>query len=203
MTPSACTLSRPAARAAALAVAAVLLLGPPPAFTQQTAPAAEAAGAPVADPADVESIDAIVATLYDVISGPVGEVRDWDRFRSLFLEGARLTPAATTPDGRVQHRVLTPEDYIELAGPQLVEAGFHEREVGRSLERFGNIAHAFSAYEGRRGEDGEPFVRGINSIQLLHDGERWWVANITWSPETPDDPVPERYLESDGAGPGR
>ena len=39
---------------------------------QEAAPAA----APAADPADVESIDAILAALYDVISGPAGG-RDW------------------------------------------------------------------------------------------------------------------------------
>ena len=47
---------------------------------------------PEADPADVESIDAIIAALYDVISGPIGEKRDWDRFRSLFVPDARLIP---------------------------------------------------------------------------------------------------------------
>ncbi|MFB3112623.1 MAG: hypothetical protein ACE10G_11370, partial [Gemmatimonadales bacterium] len=40
---------------------------------------------PPADPADVESVDAIVAAVYDVISGAAGQERDWDRMRSLFI----------------------------------------------------------------------------------------------------------------------
>jgi len=43
-----------------------------------------------ANPADVSSIEAILAAVYDVISGPAGKQRDWDRMRSLFLPGARL-----------------------------------------------------------------------------------------------------------------
>ena len=47
-----------------------------------------------ADPRDVESIDAIVTAIYDVISGPVGKKRDWDRERSLYYPGARVIPTA-------------------------------------------------------------------------------------------------------------
>src|SRR5215469_14094644 len=49
-------------------------------------------GWPAAKPEDVRSVDAIVGALYDVISGPKGQARDWDRFRSLFLPDARLIP---------------------------------------------------------------------------------------------------------------
>lgn len=152
---------------------------------------------PAADPADVRSIDAIIGALYEAISGPAGEERDWDRLRSLFLPAARLMPNGPTPEGDIQRRVWTVEEYIDEVGPALVERGFYEDEVGRVTERYGELAHAFSAYESRwTPEDPEPFQRGINSIQLLYDGERWWVANIAWRPETPETPIPERYLES-------
>ena len=41
---------------------------------------------------DEEEIGALIAEVYEVISGPAGE-RDWERFRSLFAHGARLMPA--------------------------------------------------------------------------------------------------------------
>ena len=50
-----------------------------------------------ADPRDVESIDAIIAAAYDVISGPAGQKRDWNRERSLFYPGARIMPTASVP----------------------------------------------------------------------------------------------------------
>ena len=89
-----------------------------------------------ADPADVESIDAIMAAVYDVISGPAGEPRDWDRFRSLFIDGARLIPVS--PEGAA---VLSTEDFIERVKDNFVENGFVEVEIGRKAERYGDIVH--------------------------------------------------------------
>lgn len=159
------------------------------------APPAPAAGQD-ADPADVESVDALIHALYEVISGPAGQARDWDRFRSLFLpSGARLIPSGRTPQGAVRHAVWTPEEYVANAGASLERTGFFEREIGRTVERFGNVVHVFSAYDSKRTlDDPEPFARGINSIQLLHDGSRYWVVSIFWDSERPGQPIPERYL---------
>ena len=148
-----------------------------------------------ADPADVESIDAIVAAVYDVISGAAGEARDWDRWRSLFLPDARLIPIVAVQGGSADPRFMTPEDYVTRSGPFLEENGFFEVEVSRTQESFGAIAHLFSTYESRRTEaDEEPFARGINSFQLMNDGSRWWVVNIMWDSERPGNAIPEKYL---------
>lgn len=180
MNPSASTLQ--AARALALAIA--LQLVPSAALQAQQA-----------DPADVSSIDAIVAAVYDVISGPAGQPRDWARWSSLFVEGAHLIPVGRNADGSVRHRIMTPADYAAQSGPRLEQSGFFEREIGRVTEEFGRIAHLFSAYESRRSrDDPEPFARGINSFQLMNDGTRWWVVSILWDSERPDDPIPPRYL---------
>ncbi len=166
----------------------------PPRSSQMPAQAAPAA--PVAIPADVATINSIVAALYDVISGPAGK-RDWNRFRPLFISGARLIPTGSHPTGEVSSRVLTVEDYVQRAGPRLETEGFFEREVSRRLERFGNIAHVFSTYESRHAkEDAKPFQRGINSIQLMNDGKRWWIVTIFWQGEDEKNPLPPEYLRS-------
>lgn len=153
------------------------------------------AAAQEADPADVASIDAIVTALYDVISGEAGEARDWDRFRSLFAEGATLSPVGRTPAGEVRRGIMTPDSYVERNGPFLERDGFVEAEIGRVTERYGMIAHAFSAYESfRSASDDAPFTRGINSIQLMHDGERWYVVAVFWQGESPDFPIPAEYI---------
>ncbi len=150
---------------------------------------------PPADPADVATPDAIIGALYDVISGPAGAARNWDRMRSLFVPGARLIPTGVRPDGTRAHRVMTVDDYIRTSGPVLERDGFFETESHRVTEQFGNILHAFSTYESRRNaDDPEPFVRGINSIQLFHDGTRWWVVTVFWDSERPDNPIPGNYL---------
>jgi len=136
-----------------------------------------------------------MTAVYDVISGPAGEVRDWDRFRSLFVPGARLIPVGrTSQDGPRTALVWSVEDYIERAGAGLQQDGFFEDEIGRTTERYGAVVHAFSAYQSKRAPSEAPFARGINSFQLLNDGVRWWVVSIYWQAETPDNPIPERYI---------
>ena len=155
---------------------------------------------PTARANDVASLDAILQTLYQVISGPAGEKRDWDRFRSLFAPGARLIPIARPQGGPAQARIMTPDDFAANAGPRMEERGFFEREIGRVTETFGGVTHVMSAYESRQtAEDPEPFARGINSIQLLNDGTRWWVVNIFWDSERPDNPIPGKYLSGSGS----
>ena len=59
--------------------------------------------AAAARPDDVKSVDAIIAAVYDAISGPAGE-RDWDRLRSLFLPEARLIACFSLPRKRPSRR---------------------------------------------------------------------------------------------------
>jgi hypothetical protein len=94
-------------------------------------------------------------------------------------------------------RALTPEDYIKRTEPVFAKEGFYEREKARRVELYGNIAHVFSTYESFHSlTDKTPFMRGINSFQLLNDGKRWWVMTIFWQGETPDNPIPKKYLKS-------
>ena len=92
-------------------------------------------------------------------------------------------------------KATTVEDYIATSGPQLEKNGFFEREIGRKVEQFGSVTHAFSAYDSKRtAQDEKPFARGINSIQLWNDGKRWYVVTIFWDSERPNNPIPAKYL---------
>jgi hypothetical protein len=153
-----------------------------------------ASAVPAARPADVSSMDAIIKAVYDVISGPADQQRDWNRMRSLFVPGARLIAVHTGKDSPNVARVLSVEDYIRLAEPLMAKKGFFERESHRTVERFGDIAQVFSTYESRYvATDAKPFERGINSFQLMFDGQRWWVVTIYWQGENPDRPIPKQY----------
>ena len=151
-----------------------------------------------ANPADVSSIESTIKALYDVISGDAGKPRDWDRFRTLLYKDARLIPSGKNQEtGVFGARALSGEDYIKRVEPVFAKDGFYEREVARQVEIYGNIAHVFSTYESFRSmSDKKPFMRGINSIQLINDGKRWWVLSIFWQAETPDNPIPKKYLKS-------
>ena len=185
-----------------LLVAAFSLVLAAPALAQTQAPAAAAAATPASEappapapaPEDVASSDAIVAAVYAVISGDAGVPRDWDRFRSLFHPSGRLVPIGKPPEGPATLRTLTPDEYIARAEPALMR-GFHEREIARRVDHFGGLTHVFSTYDSRHTvADPEPFARGINSIQLFDDGQRWWIVSIYWQSETPAFPLPADYL---------
>jgi hypothetical protein len=154
---------------------------------------------PKANPADVSSLDAIIAAAYDVISGPAGKTRDWDRERSLFFPGARLIPTAVVAgrnDVDLAPLVLDVEGYIARVEPLFEKEGFYEKEVARRVEQFGQIAHVWSTYESRHDpNDSAPFMSGINSMQLFNDGRRWWILSIYWQHENPQQPIPEKYLQ--------
>ncbi len=142
-----------------------------------------------ARPEDVESIEGIVKALYEVISGPAGP-RDWDRERTLIHPQGRLMPTRPRPEGGAGVEVLDAEGYIASRSPFFAANDFHEIQTGHRVERFGNVAHVWSAYEGRRAPDGEILFRGINSIQLFHDGDRWWVMSVLWDNEREGNPLP-------------
>lgn len=163
---------------------------------QSAAPPASATRAP-ADPKDVESIDAIVAAVYASISGPAGAPRQWDRFRTLMAPGARMVPTGRRQGGGGGLRNWSVEEYITAVDSSLKTNGFFERELGRKVERYGNIVHLMSAYDSKRTQaDAQPFQRGVNSFQLWFDGTRWYVVSIFWEPETAANPIPAELLGS-------
>ncbi|KZS38789.1 hypothetical protein AWE51_14480 [Aquimarina aggregata] len=143
----------------------------------------------------VSSLDTTLETLYDVISGEKGEQRNWELFKFLFAPEAKLIPSGKSKEDIFKVRYLSPDEYINTSGKWLLENGFFEKEIHRTVNTFGNITHVFSTYESFKSKtDKKPFMRGINSIQLLNDGKRWWVVNIYWTQETKENPIPKEYL---------
>lgn len=184
-------------RAATWVVVAGLMvgsaIGQEKAGPQAQAPQTSAeAAAPAAKAGDVKAPEAIVAALYEVISGPAEQKRDWERFRSLFAEGARLIPIVKNPEGKVGARVFTTEGYEERTAPLMAKSGWYEKEITHRTERYGHLVQVWSTYAG--GPDpAKPEVRGINSIQLQCE-ERCWILTVMWQAESPENPLPVEYL---------
>lgn len=143
---------------------------------------------------DVATVDAAIAALYEVISGGPGAPRDWDRFRNLFKPETRLIPTRKNAKGELILQAMTPEEYVTLFSSR-IPTGFFERELSRKTEQYGTVTHAFSTYETREKADGPVTNRGINSIQLFHDGTRYFVVSIFWCAESMGFPLPDKYLK--------
>jgi hypothetical protein len=153
------------------------------------------------NPGDADTVDHLVASLYDVISGPAG-ARDWDRFRSLFLPDGRIgvvvpeTPATKdAPATKGDTVFLTPDLYARRDDAYFKTNGFFERSLANRVEAFGNLVHVWSTYESRHSaSDSRPFTRGVNSMQIVQAQGRFWIASILFDDERPGLTLPEKYL---------
>jgi hypothetical protein len=145
--------------------------------------------------ADTRDLETTLHSLYDVISGEAGVVRDEARFRNLFWPGAHLMAIRPDSTGKRTVKVMTVDEFYTGMSSFVKTNSFFEQEIARKTEQWDGIAHVWSTYEIRKHrEDPEPFARGINSIQLFWDGQRWWVTTIYWQPEFPEVTLPKAYL---------
>jgi hypothetical protein len=132
---------------------------------------------------DVSSEAAIISALYEVISGEPGAPRDWERFKYLFAKDAFLIPTNKSTAGVFGYRKMTPEDYINFFSTR-IKTGFFERELKHEMVSFGTIVHVFSTYETKETKNGPITNRGINSIQLFNDQNRYYIMNVFWCAES-------------------
>lgn len=149
-------------------------------------------------PADVSSLDGLIAAYYDVVSGPAGQARQWSRDRTLYIPEIRFVAMSTGKDGKPVAHKMTHQEFVNASNATVLK-GFYEQEIHRNTERFGNIAHIFSTYESRLKAGGPVIARGINSIEAFWDGKRWWIASAIWDEERPDNPLPAEYLPAGGS----
>ncbi len=144
----------------------------------------------------LSTVDGIIHSLYDAISGPVGEERNWNAFKNLFAENARMYSAVPAKDSSSALRCITPQEYADRNKTRLADIGFNEEELYRIANTFGAGTQILSTYELHfTNKDGEQEItKGINNIQLYFDGQRYYIVSIFWDANAKNIEVPERYL---------
>lgn len=144
--------------------------------------------------ADVESIDGIMRAFYDVVSTPAGVLPNRERDASLHAPGAQIRLSRVRQNGSPTVEVLTLDEFYARYYNAPSDRPFHEREIHRVTHRFGNIAHVWSTYAASEAPDGAPIARGISSVQLYFDGERWWITGWMDERESAVQPLPREFL---------
>lgn len=145
------------------------------------------------DTADVSSIDNIINTYYETTSGPAGQ-RDWKRYRNLFQPNAQINARVFGVSGKLQYVSGTVNDFIAQVDEYFTINGFFEVEIGRRVDDYRDVAQVFSAYETKLATNQKSYHRGIKSIQLVFDQDRWWIVNILYNNESSRNPIPDAYL---------
>ncbi len=148
---------------------------------------------------DLGTVDGIIHSLYDAISGPAGQDRNWNTFRNLFAENARMYIAVKDKDSNYSLKIITPEAYAERNKTRFPDIGFNEDELYRITNTYGAGTQIFSTYElhftNKNGE--QEITKGVNNIQLYFDGERYFIVSIFWDADAKNIEVPDRYLPKD------
>jgi hypothetical protein len=151
---------------------------------------------PAARPGDVGSIHGIVEAFFDAISAPKGGTLDRERLLSLFVPDGRIEipiPASRTSQTDVVF--LSPCGYADSSDAGTKDEGFFDRTLAVQVEQYGVMAHVFATYESRKNQsDSKPFIRGVKAFELLNSGGRWYITQVAWDRERPDNPIPEIYL---------
>jgi hypothetical protein len=141
-------------------------------------------------PDDVSTIDGMIKAYYEVVSGPAGQPRQWDRDATLYISNVRFVIV-----GKATARSMSHQEFVDMSVASMDGKAFYEHEIHRITQRAGNIAHVFSTAERSSSPDGKVEGRGIDSIELFWDGKRWWItgANL-WDLNTTKHPLPSEFL---------
>ena len=145
------------------------------------------------DSIDVRSPEAITNKMLELISGPIGEERNWDQFRNLFLPTSQKISVSTTKDGTKRVRSMNLEEFVRYVGPLYKRDGFEEYTIGLTINEFNGIANVFQSFYCKN-LVGSYESRGVNSYQLLYDKNRWWIVSTLFVNESEASPLPDKYL---------
>ena len=142
---------------------------------------------------DVASIENIGSAYYEIVSGPIGQARDFDRLRNLFHPEAKLIYSYWSEEEQVNKLMhMDIEGYIEKLD-YLDQRGFYEKELYVSTESYGSITQSVSTYKFWM-EDKTAEGRGLTSYQYFWDGNRYWILSMFWMMESEKYPLPKSYL---------
>jgi len=145
------------------------------------------------DTTSLTTIEGITNKMLQLISGEVGEERNWEEYRNLFLPTAQKLAISETKDGAKRIRVMNLEEFVRNIGPLYSRDGFEEYAIGLTVNEFNGIANVFQSYYCKN-LVGTYEKRGINSYQLVYLDNRWWISNVLFTNESEESKIPDKYL---------
>lgn len=137
--------------------------------------------------------EGVAALMLEFISCEIGEEKDWEEYRKLFLPNAqKISINRKAPPNR-QIRVLTLEEFVRRGREIYPRDGFEETVIGLKVNEFNGIANVFQSFYCKNLK-GTYEARGVNSFQLVKAEGRWWIASTSFTNETEDLPLPDELL---------
>lgn len=126
----------------------------------------------------VKTIDGTINETYKIITGERGEKRNWEAFRQLFTGDAQLSVLTHDSLGRGILTTYSLEEFVRIGMKYYEKDGFIEYPLKTIINEYNGIANVFQSYYAKENEFEE---EGVNSLQLIFDGKRWWITSILWT----------------------
>lgn len=145
------------------------------------------------DTISLKTVEGITNKMIELISGEIGEKRNWDEYRNLFLPTAQKISIRERKDGKRSVRAMNLEEFIRIVGPLYARDGFEEYAIGLTVNEYNGIAVVFQSYYCKN-LLGTYEKRGVNSYQLVFMDDRWWIASTLFIGEADDMPIPDKFL---------
>lgn len=142
------------------------------------------------DSTTVKTIDGTINETLKIITGERGENRNWEAFRYLFTPNAQITVLNHGEDNKNVHKTYSLEEFVRIGMQFYENHGFIEYELKKSVDEYNGIAQVFQSYYAKELDHEE---RGINSYQLIYDGQRWWITSLLWTSDRNGVKLPEKY----------
>ncbi|ENA1807928.1 hypothetical protein ABF226_002383, partial [Flavobacterium psychrophilum] len=139
---------------------------------------------------DGQTIDALMKATYEVVSGEKGAKREWERDN--YLHHPKAVYSYFDGEQKKQS-TMTLEEFHKETDEMVFGTAFYESEVNREVRIFGNIAHVWSTYETRLEKNDKVERRGINSIQLIFENNRWYIISWTFCGENDKNIIPKTF----------
>lgn len=156
----------------------------------------------VGQQANEKAVGKTIEQFYSLLSFSDTLSTKLDSLESLFTSDGRLVA-----NFGKKPLVFTVEEYVaglrnSIRSGQLYSST--ERELARQVDVFGKIAHVLSTYELTMvGKDGTIVRRGLNSIQLLKQDNKWLIYSLIWDREGNDLTLPSKYVSPNRTSSGK
>ncbi len=127
------------------------------------------------------TLENLMAAMYRSVSGPERGL-DNELQRLVFAPDARLTRTGKNDDGSVWRQDMNLDEYEADTREFLAATDFYEIETAQQVMYSAPFAYLLSEYVAKANPAAdEVILEGVNSVQCLFDGARWWVTQLTWN----------------------
>lgn len=150
---------------------------------------------------NLTTIDSVVEALYQAVSFAKDVEPNYQLLQLLFHPRGHVVQPVEDTSGTLNPMCVS--DFIKslrttLRAEGILALGGREEEIERRTLTFRRVAHVFSSYHFTLIGSETPLARGVNTLQLVYDSERWWILSLAWDRAKPGESLTLSEMSKNG-----